>query len=68
MLFLLQVFFVRIIISNSITGPLGKTVNMIQDIAEGEGDLTKRLQVESSDEVGELAKNGLTHSLQISRA
>lgn len=49
-------FFVRIIISNSITGPLEKTVNMIQDIAEGEGDLTKRLQVESSDEVGELAK------------
>lgn len=49
-------FLVSIIISNSITGPLSKTVNMIQDIAEGEGDLTKRLEVSSSDEVGELAK------------
>ncbi|WP_051284069.1 methyl-accepting chemotaxis protein [Desulforegula conservatrix] len=49
-------FLVSIIISNSITGPLSKTVNMIQDIAEGEGDLTKRLEVSSADEVGELAK------------
>lgn len=49
-------FLVSLIISNSITGPLSKTVNMIQDIAEGEGDLTKRLEIASADEVGELAK------------
>ena len=28
---------------------------MVQDIAEGDGDLTKRLAVESRDELGELA-------------
>jgi methyl-accepting chemotaxis protein len=36
--------------------PLHKSIEMLRDIAEGEGDLTKRLQVGSKDEVGELAK------------
>lgn len=59
-------FLVSIIISNSITGPLSKTVNMIQDIAEGEGDLTKRLEISSADEVGDLAKwfNSFISNLQ----
>ncbi len=35
--------------------PIRATVNMIQDIAEGEGDLTKRLQENEHDEIGELA-------------
>ncbi|MBU0946779.1 MAG: methyl-accepting chemotaxis protein [Proteobacteria bacterium] len=35
--------------------PINNTVSMIKDIAEGEGDLTKRLQVTSKDEMGELA-------------
>ncbi len=49
-------FFVSLIVSRSISKPLKDTVNMLRDIAEGEGDLTKRLEVKSGDEVGELAK------------
>ena len=32
------------------------TAAMLKDIAEGEGDLTKRLEAESSDELGELGR------------
>lgn len=42
-------------ISGMIIKPLGKVVDMLKDIAEGEGDLTTRLQVDSKDEIGELA-------------
>jgi methyl-accepting chemotaxis protein len=35
---------------------LKQTVDALQEIAQGEGDLTKRLEVKSSDEVGELAE------------
>ena len=42
-------------ISNSIVTPIRKVVNGLKDIAEGEGDLTKRLDIKSKDEVGELA-------------
>lgn len=38
-----------------IVGSLKSMVTSFQDIAEGEGDLTKRIVVESQDEVGELA-------------
>jgi len=34
--------------------PLGEIVAMIKDVAEGEGDLTKRLQVKTNDELGEV--------------
>lgn len=37
------------------TKPLGKLVAMLKDIAEGEGDLSARLAVNSKDEFGELA-------------
>ncbi len=36
--------------------PLLTMVEMLKDIAQGEGDLTKRLKVKSRDEIGELAK------------
>nr|WP_319392252.1 methyl-accepting chemotaxis protein [uncultured Desulfobacter sp.] len=38
-----------------VTRPINKTVEMIRDIAEGEGDLTKRLEVKTQDEIGELS-------------
>lgn len=38
-----------------VTRPLSATVAMVKDIAEGEGDLTKRLRVAYNDEIGELA-------------
>jgi methyl-accepting chemotaxis protein len=42
--------------SRSITLPLKRAVGGLQDIAQGEGDLTLRLQVNSRDEIGELAR------------
>ncbi|WP_163340264.1 methyl-accepting chemotaxis protein [Desulfopila sp. IMCC35008] len=42
-------------VGRSILIPVLSAKAMIQDVAEGEGDLTKRLEV-SSDEVGELAQ------------
>jgi methyl-accepting chemotaxis protein len=44
-----------IIIMRSITSPLQSLVQMLKDIAEGEGDLTKRLPEGSKDETGEVA-------------
>ena len=38
-----------------VTRPLSAAVSMVKDIAEGEGDLTKRLKVAHNDEIGELA-------------
>ncbi len=39
----------------SVTVPINRTVAMLRDIAEGEGDLTKRLEIIKRDELGELA-------------
>ena len=39
-----------------ITNPLDETVHMLKDTAEGEGDLTRRLSINSNDEVGEVAR------------
>ncbi|MGH8487069.1 MAG: methyl-accepting chemotaxis protein, partial [Pseudomonas sp.] len=39
-----------------ITRPLQSLTHMLEDIAEGEGDLTRRLTVQSRDEIGQLAK------------
>ncbi|HCJ11900.1 MAG TPA: hypothetical protein DHV51_02240, partial [Opitutae bacterium] len=44
-----------ILMSGSITRPLRQTIALLQDIAQGEGDLTKRLTTKSQDEIGELA-------------
>lgn len=43
-------------LARSIAKPLGETVALLKDIAEGEGDLTRRLEVKRQDEVGELAR------------
>ncbi len=42
---------VVILIAQSIINPIGTTASALQDIAEGEGDLTKRLSVFGNDEV-----------------
>ena len=44
-----------LVIMRSITNPLQSLVLMLKDIAEGEGDLTKRLPEGSKDETGEVA-------------
>ncbi|MGL4370282.1 MAG: methyl-accepting chemotaxis protein, partial [Spirochaetota bacterium] len=43
-------------IKNSVVRPLDKTVGILYTIAEGEGDLTKRLNKLSNDEIGELSR------------
>jgi methyl-accepting chemotaxis protein len=52
--FLLGIFLAWFI-SRGITKPISGAVAGLKDIAEGEGDLTTRLDVKSKDEVGELA-------------
>ena len=47
---------VILFISNLMVRPINQAVANLKDIAQGEGDLTMRLEVNSKDEVGELAK------------
>ncbi len=42
-------------IALSIRSSLNRTVGMLKDIAEGEGNLTRRLEAKGKDELGELA-------------
>ncbi len=44
-------------VSNRISRPIARLSSAMQDIAEGEGDLTRRIDVNSKDEVGELAEH-----------
>jgi methyl-accepting chemotaxis protein len=53
-IFLLIVWGVALIRGVSLA--LKNMISMVKDLAEGEGDLTKRLEVVSHDELGELAK------------
>jgi methyl-accepting chemotaxis protein len=43
------------IITRMIVNPIKKAVAMLKDIAQGEGDLTKRLDDRSKDEIGQMA-------------
>jgi methyl-accepting chemotaxis protein len=45
--------FIWLFIRNFVTRPLEYMVNGLRDIASGEGDLTRRLDVRSKDEIGE---------------
>jgi len=47
---------IALLISRAILLPVRNCVNLLKDISEGEGDLTKRLPVESQDEIGQLAQ------------
>ncbi|WBW95628.1 methyl-accepting chemotaxis protein [Oceanirhabdus sp. W0125-5] len=52
---LVFILFMIFLIAKGIIKPINKTTEMLKDIAEGEGDLTRRLEVYTSDEIGELA-------------
>ncbi|MBU4526442.1 MAG: methyl-accepting chemotaxis protein [Desulfomicrobium sp.] len=45
---------IALMISRAILLPVRNCVNLLKDISEGEGDLTKRLPVDSKDEIGQL--------------
>ncbi len=49
-------FTLAIIMSNRLVSPIRNAVSAIQNIAEGEGDLTARITVASEDEIGEMAE------------
>ncbi len=51
---LLVVSAISLVITNTITRAINDIVSSIKDIAQGEGDLTKRIPVKSEDEIGEL--------------
>lgn len=55
-LFLLNLGILFVIIKLKITNPLEQTTNILFHIAEGEGDLTMRLNNNSHNEIGELSK------------
>ncbi|WBW96889.1 methyl-accepting chemotaxis protein [Oceanirhabdus sp. W0125-5] len=52
---LVVILVIIFMLTNKITKPIEKTTMMLKDIAEGEGDLTKRLEIVSKDEIGELS-------------
>ena len=45
---------ISVTVSRGIVGPVRQTNAMLQDIAEGEGDLTRRMAVNSRDEIGQM--------------
>ena len=45
-----------VLITRGITTPLGRMRDMIKDIAQGEGDLTKRLDASSKDELADVSR------------
>ena len=48
--------FVIFLVSRAIAAPVARAAAMLGEIAEGKGDLTRRMPVESGDEVGALAE------------
>lgn len=46
---------ISLLIQRSIVAPVNQVVQALRDMAEGDGDLTQRIHVNSKDEVGELA-------------
>lgn len=56
MVVFLVVGIASLLVTSKITHPLKVVTDELRGIAQGEGDLTKRLKVSSKDEIGDLAK------------
>ena len=56
MLISVPIFAFFLVLNHSISSPLTQAIEAMKDIAQGEGDLTKRLPTVGKDEVVELAK------------
>jgi len=50
------IFIVSVFTNNTILKPLYALISKVRDLAEGEGDLTKKVDVKSDDELGIIAK------------
>ncbi len=55
-LFIFVIVLVIYFITNSTVRVIGNVTNRLKDIAQGEGDLTKRIDYIATNEIGELAK------------
>ena len=53
---IIVLLFLGTIIAVGIRKSVNRTVGMLRDIAEGEGDLTRRLNSQSKDELGDMAR------------
>jgi methyl-accepting chemotaxis protein len=53
---LMILFVLGLVTYRAVAHPIAEAVSMIRDIAEGEGDLTKRLSITSNDEIGDMAR------------
>jgi methyl-accepting chemotaxis protein len=64
---LIAVIIVATLMSLSISKPIVKVTNTLKNISEGEGDLTKRLEVRSGGEIGALVSyfNKLMDTIQL---
>ncbi len=56
LLSILLILPITFLLSNKIINPIRQVVDGLENIAEGEGDLTRRLRVTGKDEIGDLAK------------
>lgn len=56
-IFLIAMFFYSLLLTKHLlTKPINSTVSVLQEIAEGEADLTHLVQIKSGNEIGELAR------------
>ena len=55
-IFVLALAAAYFVVGQGVVAPIRKMINIIKDIAEGEGDLTKRIEDNSGDETQELAE------------
>lgn len=55
-LIVLALFVSWFVVSKGVVAPIRRVIDMLKDIAEGEGDLTRRIEDKSGDETQELAE------------
>ncbi len=58
---------VALLVSGTITKSITRVTQSLKDVAQGEGDLTRRIEITSQDEVGELSQwfNTFVENLQV---
>lgn len=54
--FLILILFIVFFINRNVIRPINLVAENLEDIATGEGDLTRRIEIKNKDEIGSLAK------------
>ena len=55
-LVIVVILFLYVLIFSTVITPIKSVIAMLMDIAEGEGDLSKTIKIDSNDEFGEMAR------------